>query len=399
MRRIRAIVCGAMSMATSVAASAQAPADIALMKGNVPTVDANDRIGRAIAVRGVVYERLATSRSTKTKNVVLVVTDGLRWQEVFRGADSSLSAGQSAAVRADFWRPTVAERRVALMPFLWNTVVRDGVIYGDRDAGNAVSVTNGHNVSYPGYNEILTGRVDARIRDNKAGRNKNETVFDWLEAKSDYAGHVAAYGTWNTFNDVFNRDRTKVVVRAGWKMPYASPRTAADSAIDRMYRAAHHDFDDVAPDTLLQHVVLNDLQTIRPRALFVGYGETDEWAHAGRYDRVLRSARAVDSFVNELWTTLQSMPEYRGTTTMLVTTDHGRGATRDSWRRHDEKTRGSDETWLAVLGPDTPGFGARHTTTSIMASQIAATLAAALGEDYASAVAGAGAPIAEAIRR
>lgn len=366
----------------------------------VPTAQLKDAVCELTVFNGkVVYERPAAEQPRKTKNVVLVVTDGLRWQEVFHGADSSLIADQSTAVRAAFWRPTASERRVALMPFLWSTVARDGVVYGDRDSGSVVRVTNGRNVSYPGYNEILTGRVDPRLRDNKAGRNKNQTLWDWLQAKPEYTGRVAAYGTWDTFDDVFNRDRAGFVVRAGWRVPYASPRTAADSTIDRMYRTTHHDFDDVASDALMQRVVLNDLQTLAPRALFIGYGETDEWAHSGRYDNVLRSARAVDSLVNQLWTTLQSMPQYRGTTTMVLTTDHGRGASRDSWRRHDEKTRGSDETWIALLGPDTPVLGNRRNPASITASQIAATLAAVLGEDYASAVPGVGAPIAEAIRR
>jgi hypothetical protein len=339
------------------------------------------------------------ARPARTRNIVLVVTDGLRWQEVFNGADSSLVARQSTSTRAEFWRASKPARRSALMPFLWNTVAQEGVIFGDRSVGGGVRVTNGRNVSYPGYNEILTGKPDPRIRDNDAGRNENRTVFDWLAAKPDYRGRVAAYGTWNAFDDVFNRERATFLVRAGWKAPYSPARSAADSAIDRAYRATRHEFGDVAPDVLLQSVVLNDLRTIKPRVFFIGYGETDEWAHSGRYDQVLRSAHVVDSLINQLWTTLQSMPEYRGTTTMLITTDHGRGASPNDWRRHDEKTAGSDETWIALLGPDTPASGGQAVTSNITATQIAATLAAALGEDYVAAVPGVGIPIAGAIRR
>lgn len=334
----------------------------------------------SIAANALASHRVAAQQ---TKNVVLVVTDGLRWQEVFTGADSGLTARQPAAVRAAFWRTTPSDRRETLMPFLWHTVAREGTLFGDRTIGSAVRVSNGRDVSYPGYNEMLTGRVDPRIRDNDAGKNRNTTLLDWLQSKPEFSGRVAAYATWETFNDIFNRDRAQFVVRAGWREPYASPRTAADSSIDLLYRSARHEFDDVAPDALMQTVVLNDLRVLAPRVMFVGYGETDEWAHSGHYDQVLRAAHAVDSLIAELWTTLQSMPEYRGVTTMIITTDHGRGATPKNWRDHNARTRGSDETWLAVIGPDTPAMGDGKNDTPIVTAQIAATIAALLGQDAA----------------
>ena len=64
----------------------------------------------------------------------------------------------------------------------------------------------------------------------------------------------------------------------------------------------------------------------QPRVLFVGYGETDNWAHQGRYDLVLDSAHRFDDFVQQLWKTMQAMPQYRGSTTFIITTDHGRGS-------------------------------------------------------------------------
>jgi hypothetical protein len=335
----------------------------------------------------------------RTKNVVLVVIDGLRWQEVFTGADSTLLARESAAVRAAFWRPSPGERRAALMPFLWSTIARDGALFGDRVSGSDVRVTNQRNVSYPGYNELLTGKVDPRIRDNDFGANRNATVLHWLAAKPAFRGRVAAYGTWEKFDEIFDRRRGSFVVRAGWTPPYQPARTPEESAIDRAYRSPRHQFDDVAPDALMQRVVLNDLRALAPRVMFVGYGEADEWAHKGEYDRVLHAAHAADSLIAELWATLQSRPNYRGTTTLIITADHGRGASPSSWRNHDQRTRGSDETWLAVIGPDTPALGVHPLTARITATQVAATVAALLGENYASAVPGVGAPIGEIIGR
>jgi hypothetical protein len=85
----------------------------------------------------------------RTRNVVLVVTDGLRWQDVFTGADPSILfgdarfVGDTAAIRRDFWRTTPDERRRAMMPFLWSTIARNGQIYGNRARGSSAQATNG----------------------------------------------------------------------------------------------------------------------------------------------------------------------------------------------------------------------------------------------------------------
>jgi bisphosphoglycerate-independent phosphoglycerate mutase (AlkP superfamily) len=149
-----------------------------------------------------------------------------------------------------------------------------------------------------------------------------------------------------------------------------------------LYRTTFRTWDDNAYDAFMQATVLDYLRTNRPRVLFVGYGETDEWAHSGRYDRVLRSARAVDAYIAELWRTLQSMPEYRGTTSMIVTTDHGRGAAGTSWRDHGENIDGAENVWIAVVGPNTPALGERTNTERVTQSQVAGTLAALLGQPY-----------------
>ena len=105
-------------------------------------------IARAFALC-LVAATLAAQSSTRTKNVVLVVTDGLRWQEVFGGADSTVlfgdprAPGDTAALRRDFWRPSADERRRTLLPFVWNVMARQGQIFGNRAAGSEAQITNG----------------------------------------------------------------------------------------------------------------------------------------------------------------------------------------------------------------------------------------------------------------
>ncbi|MGQ0764861.1 MAG: hypothetical protein ACT4OZ_04255, partial [Gemmatimonadota bacterium] len=88
----------------------------------------------------------APAQAPRTRNVVLIVTDGLRWQEVFRGAERALMSASPGGVRdttalvRDFWRETPAARRNALLPFMWGTIGRagdgGGQIFGNRDRGS-----------------------------------------------------------------------------------------------------------------------------------------------------------------------------------------------------------------------------------------------------------------------
>jgi bisphosphoglycerate-independent phosphoglycerate mutase (AlkP superfamily) len=122
--------------------------------------------------------------------------------------------------------------------------------------------------------------------------------------------------------------------------------------------------------------------------MFVGFGETDEWAHAGRYDLYLTAARHMDDFVRRLWELAQSLPQYRDKTTFIITADHGRGSGPVDWKSHGEKIANSEGDWIAVIGPDTASWRTNSDRTA--RSQIAATIAALLGEDYHAAVPQAG---------
>jgi arylsulfatase A-like enzyme len=133
--------------------------------------------------------------------------------------------------------------------------------------------------------------------------------------------------------------------------------------------------------------------------MYVAFGETDEWAHEGRYDHYLRSARNVDRFVQTLWETAQSLPRYRDKTTFIITTDHGRGTDNVAWKSHGQAIKGSGSIWLAVIGPDTPALGERANCEPVTQNQVAATVAAFLGEDFKAFEPKAGKVIGEVIGR
>jgi Type I phosphodiesterase / nucleotide pyrophosphatase len=342
----------------------------------------------------------------KTRNVVLIVSDGLRWQEIFTGADPTLLNEKNGGIwdkeqdlRREFWRDDAGERRKALFPFLWSTVATHGQIFGNQARGSIARVTNGLAFSYPGYNEMLTGHPDARIDSNEFGPNPNVSVFEWLNTLPDLKGRVRVYATWAIFKDIFNVSRSHLPLQVGWDPPYRGTLTPRQALLNELYASTTRvDYEDVY-DSFLQIPLMDSFASEQPRVLFVGYGETDNWAHAGRYDLVLHSAHAFDGFVAQLWTRLQQLPAYRDCTTFIITTDHGRGSGLEEWKEHGVEQQGSENIWIAVLGPDTPPLGEREHSAEVHQAQIAATVAALLGRDYRKAVPAAAAPIAEVLGR
>jgi len=345
--------------------------------------------------------QIASSQSPhRTRNVVLIVSDGLRWQEIFQGADSQLMnrkyghVEDTAGLRREFMRGNADSARTALFPFLWNVVAKQGEIFGNRTEQSDADVTNGFKFSYPGYNEMISGHPDPRINSNNAGPNPNLTVFEWLNARPGLAGRVAVFGTWDEFADIFNRGRSHLPIWAAFDQPpVATPPTARDSLLVDLYGTTTRLWSDLAYDSFMQAEVREYLARSHPRVMFVGYGETDEWAHMGRYDMTLKSAHQFDQFVGDLWSAMQQVPQYRDSTTFIITADHGRGSGLTAWTDHGADVTGAEAIWIAVIGPDTPARGERMHVARVTQSQIAATIASLLGEDYSAAVPTAAPPL------
>jgi hypothetical protein len=358
-------------------------------------------LAAAPAVVGAPVPAATPVLAGKTQNVVLIVSDGLRWQEVFTGADPALvneKDGGSWLSEADlkkrYWRPDVDARRAALFPFLWGTVAKQGQIYGNQLKGSVAHVTNGKAFSYPGYNEMSTGYPNDAIDSNEFGPNPNATVFEWLNKFDEYRGRVAIFGTWNAYDDIFNKSRSGLVMQTGWTLPKKAHETPRDALLRELFATSTRLDEEDVWNSFLQVPLLDYVKSAHPRVLFVGYGETDNWAHQGRYDLVLDSAHRMDHFVQQLWDTMQAMPEYHGTTTFIITTDHGRGSGLTEWKEHGVEERGSENIWIAVMGPDTAALGERTHVGTVVQAQIAATVAALVGKDYHAAEPKAALPIA-----
>ena len=340
----------------------------------------------------------------KTENVLLVTLDGLRWQDVFTGADNRMMNQPDGGVkeirqlRKDFYRGSPEARRALLMPFLWEVIAAKGQIFGDPSRNARAVVTNPHKFSYPGYSELLTGVVDERINSNNKFPNPNVTVLEFLHQRPGFDGRVAAFSGWDVHEYIVNEKRSGIFCEVAWD-PATVARTPAHLAeLNRSAGALPHYWGEwFCFDAVTYARAREYLLTKRPRVLYLALGETDEWAHARRYDMYLQMAHRGDEMIRELWETMQGIDQYRGKTSLVLTVDHGRGRSERDWTDHNAKVEGAEEVWMAVMGPDTPPMGVRKGVQATQA-MIASTVAALLGEDLRTAAPAAAGPLPGAMR-
>jgi len=319
-------------------------------------------------------------------NVLLVTMDGMRWQEVFGGLQANLLTKEEGGVadaepwKARFDAPSPEQRREKLMPFLWTVIAKQGQVFGDPSRNSVARVTNGLRFSYPGYNELLSGHPDPRVDSNDRVMNPNVTVLEWLNGRPAFKGRVAAYASWELLPWILNEPRSGVPSN-GDGPPFKDPQSDRERLINEYSAELPPYWGETRFDAPTSMGALEYLRTRHPRVLYVMLGETDEWAHGRRYDLYLESAQRNDRFIRRLWETAQAMPDYANRTALLVATDHGRGDTGKDWTDHGQKVPASDRIWIAALGPTVAPLGSRS-GLNVTQSQIAATVAALLGEDY-----------------
>lgn len=345
-----------------------------------------------LLVGWILLPRGLSAADLKTRNVILITTDGLRWQDLFTGADPELMNRHNGGIsdtnklKELFWRPTADERRKALMPFMWDVIAKEGQIFGNQTKKSVVKVTNGRNFSYPGYNEILTGWANSNINSNAKLPNPNPTVLEWLHNQDEYRGKVAAFSAWDVVPFIINRERAGFPVMGGWEPVPDKKPNARQALLNELIAETPPANNAEVFDSFLFHAAEEHWLRHKPRVMFVSFLETDHWGHAGRYGDVLESARRVDDYIRRLWEMIQSDSKYRNKTTLIISTDHGRGPAPTEWKNHGAAVEGAENIWMAFLGPDTPPLGERKDSPRLTQSQIAATLAAFLGEDYRKAV-------------
>ena len=326
----------------------------------------------------------------KTENIIIITTDGFRWQDLFKGMDSAIAnnpkfnEGDSSEIFEKYWASNEIARRKKLMPFLWTTINYHGQIYGNRFFNNKVNNANPFWFSYPGYSEIMTGFADTTINSNDFPPNHNVTVLEYFNQQPKLKGKVAAFGAWDAFDRILNEKRSGIPVINAFDATGGKTPNANEKLINAMLKDSYKPFGDAeCLDVFTHYAALEYLKTKKPKVLYVSYGETDEWAHHAMYKSYLNAAKQVDEWIKQIWTLIQSDPQYKNKTSLFITTDHGRGdKNKNQWTDHGQKVEDASEIWFAVMGPEVAAMGEVKNDMQFYQDQFAQTFAKLMGCTY-----------------
>lgn len=332
---------------------------------------------------------LATNICAQTvENVIVITIDGVRWQEVFKGMDDEIANqpkfhhGDSLYLFNKYDGKSNLIKRKKLMPFLWSVVSSEGQLYGNRDDKNFVNTANNFWLSYPGYSELFTGFADPGIKSNDFFYNKNKNIFEFINEQENYKNKVAAFASWYALSGVLNKEDATFPIITAFDTLDGSKIAGNQSAINSLFKTTFRRWGNgESPDAYTHYRAFDYLKNVKPKVLYIGYGETDAWAHEGYYKNYLDALHQVDNWLHEIWEYLQSDEFYKNKTAVLITTDHGRGS-RSQWTAHEREVRGSGETWMAVIGPGISAKGALKTEMQLYQNQCAQTIAQLLGFNF-----------------
>lgn len=335
--------------------------------------------------------QLAVAQKNGTaENLIIISIDGLRWHEVFKGAEKDLLSdkkfnSQDLAERTKkYWSEDLQQRRAKLMPFLWSTIEKNGQIYGNRDLGNKVNLKNPYWISYPGRSENLTGYADPKVKTNDHPNNENKNILEFLDQQKKYKGKVVSFASWNAVGRIINRDRNKLLVNIPGENILGNQLSESEKLANEIQHYEPQIWgSSERMDATTYALAKAYIMAKHPKIVYLDLADTDEYGHEDKYDFYLDATRNIDAMIRSLWDYLQSDPFYKGKTTLMIMPDHGRGEG-NQWTSHGSSIPHANDTWLIAMGPGIKPLGEVKNSGQIYQDQFAKTMVKLLGFDFTS---------------
>jgi hypothetical protein len=284
----------------------------------------------AVGVReNVPMPREAPVSEAETSPVVVVALDGAMWQDV------------------------TGERGRELMPNLRAVVDREGVELDEVYASGG-SQRRPNYVSLPGYTELFEGKRWTGCTDNFCPGATFPTIVDEIRAQHQAPTDVAVISSWERIAFASTVCSRNVVVSSGTVRAQGSEwALAASDEMRQEYQAgrsadAYPGHGDYRPDRYTAPLALSYFRTYRPAFMFVGLGDTDDYAHRGDRRGYLNALQQADRFISGLVLEIARMGDRGKRTTVIVTADHGRS---NGFVGHGGEFPESSRTWLFAWGP------------------------------------------------
>jgi hypothetical protein len=264
-------------------------------------------IGIIVALSGCYKEQ--PSNNLKTKNVILVVMDGARYTE------------------------TWGDDRHSNIPALANKIAPSGVVLTDfRNLGTTLTL--------PGQAGMLSGR-NSTISNDGTESPEYPTIFqEWL----DQSGNPSQFA-----QIISSKDKLSALASCqllSWKL---KKKPLTDCGIDGKGAGSGYREDEVTLE-----VAMDKLTNERPNLVLISFKQPDEIAHAADWPGYLQKIREVDDKIVQIWDFINSDPYYKGTTTLIITNDHGRhsGTNDGDFVNHGDQCEGCTHLMFFAAGPD-----------------------------------------------
>jgi membrane-anchored protein YejM (alkaline phosphatase superfamily) len=248
-------------------------------------------------------------RHYKTKNVMIVVVDGLRYSEGW--GDSTHQ-----------YIPQMAE-----------ILSKQGVI-------NTHFYNLGDTYTSAGHTSLTTG-IYQSINNSGLELPENPSIFQYWNQQ--YRNNPVK--SWI----ITSKDKLAVLAdckNQDWKGRFTP---SVNSGIDGLGIGSGY-----REDSLTLKTALGVLKDYHPNLVLINFRDPDYSAHSGIWTSYVDGVRKTDKYVYQLWQFLQSDNIYKNTTTLFVTNDHGRhlDTVADGFASHGDGCEGCRHLGFFASGPD-----------------------------------------------
>lgn len=317
---------------------------------------------------------LAPASHASEHTVVLVAIDGVRWEDVFFGVERALARAKGLEASELLGARELTPNLRALMD--------RGATLGGPGQPFGISASGPDYVSVPGYLEMMTGRHPTGCDSNECPATREPTLADDFAAELGTGPlDVAIIASWEKVDRAAAKHPSRVTISTGRTHGLTRDRLRYDAIGDALLAAGERagpkpGSGDYRRDRETANIALRYLERLRPRFLFLGLGDTDEYAHDDDYRGYLRALQSADQVVGEVAARLAEYEREGRRTTLLVTTDHGRSA---DFRGHGRGAPESAKVFLIAAGHGIAARGPSAPPRERYLADVASTIRALAG--------------------
>ncbi|MCM0606422.1 MAG: alkaline phosphatase family protein [Xanthomonadaceae bacterium] len=275
------------------------------------------------------------AHSQTPKNVILVLLDGVRWEEFYNGIDGKMDPAHSGEQIFQTMNP-----------------LRDphALVLGPKSECQTIHTSNWVTMSLPGYQSIFGGRTPWCFS-NDCGRAGPPTLFETFIQRRFLESSIALFASWKKID-------LAAISSAGLKLGLTHwTHNIGMQAFDHPEHKKTNQlqfqdlpqWNDARKDVYtFEHAKLY-LEREKPRLLTIQLVDSDEWGHLNHYPNYIKTLKQYDLWIADLIQTLGVMGEYGKNTMIIVSTDHGRGPDPSNWSDHGYQ-KGGKKVWLWTHG-------------------------------------------------